>query len=205
VSFAVGYTERHNGAVLALAEALPQIGRLRHISIRRLGYANSAVDPALNLACHDLDVLDALGFDLEVWHALRVDGHLSLHLAPNAFVSSFVERGEEVCTVSIEASHLHPVKVRTLEAVGTEGVLQLDYQRRTLTIAKDDDAGLHGGALAVDDTEPLITEWRSFLDTGYGSSGTKALALAEAVRNWPQFATLDRVPDGVAYASPTLP
>lgn len=177
VNLVIGYTERHNGAVNALASALPQIGQLRHISIRRLGYADSDTDPALNLACHDFDVLDALGFDVEIQHAIRVEGHLS--------VSLVAQRDDTGATVTVEASHLHPVKVRELEAVGTDGVLRLDYLRRRLVVIKDDDHGLHGGDVWVDGTEPLVTEWRAFLDRGDGSDGTAALDLAERVRRFP--------------------
>lgn len=188
VNFAVGYTERYNPAVAALALELPKIGALRHISIQRLGYADSAVDPALNLACHDFDVLDTLGFRPQLWHSLRIDGHLAVHLAD-------WDRG---VTMSVEASHLHSRKVRKLEAVGTDGVLWLNYQRRRIDIEKVGDEGPHGGVqfLAPDGLEPLAIEWASFLDAGAGSSGTVALALAERVVASPQFATLD--PDRLA-------
>jgi predicted dehydrogenase len=179
VNFAVGYTERHNPGIHALSMALPRIGTLRHISIRRLGYADATIDPALNLACHDFDVLDTLGFDMELLSALRADGHLAVHLVDGGV------------TASVEASHLHPRKVRKLEAIGTDGVLELDYQRQRLYVEHESDPGPHGGEMLVDDGEPLANEWMAFLGGGEGSTGTKALALAERVRSWPQFETLD--------------
>lgn len=186
VNFAVGYTERHNPALAALAASLDRIGELRHIAIRRLGYADSSIDPTLNLACHDLDVLAALGFDLECWHALRCDGHVSAHLAPNGLVG----HGRDVLTVTVEASHLHPLKVRELEAIGTHGILRVDYQRRCVTEIHDGDDGLHGGQIHVEDVEPLRAEWQAFFAGTGCSDGTKALALVESITTWPTHAIL---------------
>jgi UDP-N-acetylglucosamine 3-dehydrogenase len=170
----VGYTERFNPAVQALKENLYRIGAVKHISARRLGYAfDRAGDPALDLATHDLDVIDYLdskpngesripGLTLD--HVARTKHHLiaSLHLRD--------------IPVTIEASHLHPTKTRTLEVVGNEGLMRLDYQFQHLTFipARGEQQALG----PVRQTEPLRREWEAFFN-GEGSDGIAALTIAE--------------------------
>lgn len=169
----VGYTERFNPAIQALANHLHRVGTVRHIHIRRLGYASDrGGDPVFDLATHDLDVLDALGFNLHLEHVVRSDHHLAAHLAAQ-HISPLVIPGTP--SVSLEASHLHPNKVRALEVVGDDGVLQLDYQRQTLGLLAP---GIIRIALPVDQAEPLQREWEAFF-AGDGSSGTAALSIAE--------------------------
>lgn len=168
----VGYTERFNPAVQALADQLHRVGHIRHISARRLGYAaDRGGDPALDLATHDLDVLDALGFDLTLERSVRTEHHVSALLIAS-HISPLVVPGS--ASVSIEASHLHPNKVRSLEVIGDNGVLQLDYQGQTLDLLIGDERV----ALPVDQAEPLQREWEAFFN-GEGSTGIAALTIAE--------------------------
>jgi predicted dehydrogenase len=171
VQLQIGYTERHNPAVDVLRLSLPMVGATRHVSIRRLGYADTSVDPALNLACHDLDILDALDLGPRITNVERQHGHLVAHLV--AHVAGWLEDLD--ITIAIEASHLHPIKRRTLEVVGRDGVLYLDYQLKTLSFVTRDGELTY---LPVDKTESLVNEWQAFM-RGEGSSGTAALALAE--------------------------
>lgn len=160
----VGYTEDFNPVVEALAEQLGRVGTVRHIGIRRLGFAfDRGCDPALDLATHDLSVLLSLGLDLEVGHVARSEHHLSALLYAGT------------ATVSLEASHLHPVKIREIEVVGDAGVLQADYQAQTLGFIGHERMRT---ALPVDQREPLAREWEAFFD-GKGSTGVQALQLAE--------------------------
>jgi UDP-N-acetylglucosamine 3-dehydrogenase len=175
VRLAVGYTERFNPVVQALADQLHRVGHIRHINIRRLGYAaDRGGDPALDLATHDLDVLAALGFDLALDSVVRTEHHVSALLFAN-HISPLVVPGS--ASVSIEASHLHPNKVRSLEVVGDSGVLQLDYQDQTLHLLGDEHASV---SLPVDQAEPLQREWEAFFN-GEGSTGIAALTVAEMI------------------------
>jgi predicted dehydrogenase len=175
VRMAVGFTERFNPAVQSLSDHLHRVGHVHHIHIRRLGYAaDRGGDPALDLATHDLDVLDALGFDLSLEQVVRSDHHLAALLVAN-HVSPLVIPG--TASVSLEASHLHPSKVRELEVVGDKGVLQLDYQAQTLGFLTADRLRT---ALPVSHFEPLEREWTAFLN-GDGSAGTTALRIAEQI------------------------
>ena len=171
VRLSVGYTERHNPAVAVLADCLPGIGTLRHITIRRLGYSDSTTDPTLNLACHDLDVLYALAFGyVAVESTLTCEGHISAALRGHYL--------EDKVTISLEASHLHPTKTRYLEAVGSEGVLRLDYQLRS--VVRFDPEG-DAQAVHVPTTEPLVREWEAFFD-GDTTDGLAPLALVEELQ-----------------------
>jgi UDP-N-acetylglucosamine 3-dehydrogenase len=171
VALVVGYTERHNPAVDTLAQHLHRIGTIRHITARRLGHARDrAGDPLLDLATHDIDVLSYLGFELEF------DGlaHNDLHVALSYHATHPSLPG--VPSVSIEASHLHPFKQRTLEVLGTDGVLQLDYERQTVgLIPSPNEMRI---ALGVKQAEPLRREWEAFFDRGEGSTGLIALHVA---------------------------
>jgi UDP-N-acetylglucosamine 3-dehydrogenase len=160
----VGYVERHNPAVQALKENLHRVGEIKHISARRLGYAfDRAGDPALDLATHDLDVLDYLGFSLTLDHVARTEHHVSAHL----------HDGET--TMSIEASHLHPNKQRSITIVGDKSVLHVLLQEQSLwhTTA---DGTIH--QLHVDKAEPLKREWQAFFN-GERSDGIAAMTIAE--------------------------
>ena len=169
---AVGYTERHNPAVVALQWWLPRVGELRHIAIRRLGYVDSALDPVLNLAVHDLDVLASLGMNVWLESKISTEHHVAALLSGQR-VTAF---DPDVFSVSLEASHLHPVKIRDIEVIGTQGVLQCDYQRQTLGYFGHD--GHLRADLPVDAGEPLEREWRAFFN-GEGSDGIAALTIAE--------------------------
>ena len=117
-------------------------------------------------------VLTALGFDLHLEHVVRSDHHASALLIAN-HVSPLVIQAN--ASVSLEASHLHPFKVRELEVVGEHGVLQLDYQEQTLCFIGPDRLRL---TLPVEKAEPLQREWEAFFN-GYGSTGIEAMAIAE--------------------------
>jgi predicted dehydrogenase len=162
--FFVGYTERFNPAVEALAHHLSLAGEIHHVSIRRLGLPWSGPKhPVLDLATHDFDVLDYLGLNPQ---AERISGTESHAVAT-------LKLSEGIATV--EASHLYSRKVRTLEVAGSKGVLSLDYQAQTL----DFNDGAHR-SIHVDKGDALQREWRAFL-AGERSDGLTALRLAESL------------------------
>lgn len=164
----VGFVERHNPAVQALRSHLRLIGRLQHVSIRRLGFAVREGDPMLDLATHDLDLLAHLGLRLSIAGASVGTRHFSALL--------YEPDGP---TASIEASHLHPVKIRTLEAVGTQGVIQLDFQRQEVVFIAHNADPI---TVPVEEAEPLALEWQAFA-AGQGSDGLGALRVIEDFRN----------------------
>ena len=157
----VGYTERWNPAVSVLREALPLIGTLRHITVQRLGRQprSAGLGPALDLMSHDIAVLRRLDLWPRFLHATVDGAHTS---ATFALTSG---------TATLQASHIHPTKQRTLTAVGDDGMLSLDYQRQLLVLH---DAN---GAREIDVSrlEPLVAQWCGFID-GVGMKTSDALA-----------------------------
>ena len=160
---AVGYTERHNPVITVLAAQLPRLGRVRHITIQRLGPAPVHPTPVwLDLATHDLDVLRFLGFAPQLLHVAGGEDHL---------VSTY-QHGR--ATATIEASHLHPAKVRTISVTGTCGMLSADYQAQTLDLFTHDSVS----RLPVRQAEPLRLQWDRFPHGATARDGVAALELA---------------------------
>lgn len=140
----IGYVERHNPAVLTLAESIDLVGELIHVEAKRLGLkGRGQLGPILDLATHDLDVLNLLGIPLKTLDLTEDRGH-----ALGTFWCGH-----------IEASHAHPRKIRTLQILGTEGLLQMDYQRQILDFV--DTHGIH--PVHVQYEEPLERMWRAIL------------------------------------------
>lgn len=156
----VGFTERHNPAVEQLRRNLELVGDIHHIAIQRLGLPpdRPTAHVALDLATHDLDILRYLGFEPSVLHAAGSSRHV---------VATLDLDGP---TATLEASHLHPTKVRTLTVTGSEGMLALDYQRQTLDLVEP------SGVTPIEVTyeEPLVRQWRAF---PHGPSATDGLAV----------------------------
>jgi predicted dehydrogenase len=164
----VAYVERWNPAAAKLRESLPLIGTLRHVTIQRLGLKPRCPEtgPALDLMTHDIDVLRYLGLWPRLEHSV-VDGpHVCAHFA--------LRSGH----ATVEASHLHPTKQRTLTAVGDDGMLSLDYQRQTLVLHTTDGAR----ELEVERDEPLMRQWRGFLAGGGVTTGEALATLDLALR-----------------------
>ena len=167
----VGYTERHNAVVKRLRDTMFLVGQIRHINARRLGRSiDGGFDAALDLVVHDLDVLDALGFQFDLRWSLGVPLDSQRH------VSLLLTDRDSTCSIGVEASHLHPAKTREIEIVGDDGVLVADYSARTLHCFTDDEAG----ELLVDGDEPLVAEWRAFFN-GDRSDGLAAMRVAEEI------------------------
>lgn len=165
----VGYTERFNPAVSALRDALPLVGCITRVSIRRLGpKSRSTLSPALDLATHDLDMLRFLGLEPHFLDAVVSDGHLLAQLR--------LKHGR----ATIGASHRHPAKIRTLTVMGRKGMLALDYQNQTVVFVGNKATR----EIPVDRDEPLLNEWRGFF-RGQGATaedGIEALKLAAQIK-----------------------
>lgn len=163
----VGYTERHNPAVEELRRNLDLVGDVHHIAIQRLGLPpdRPTAHVALDLATHDLDILRYLGFAPKVLHAAG---------SPRHTVATLDLGGP---TATLEASHLHPRKIRTLTVTGSEGMLALDYQRQTLDLIEPD--GIT--PIPVTYEEPLARQWRAFPHGPDASDGIATLKLASEI------------------------
>lgn len=163
----VGYTERHNPAVEQLRRNLELAGDIHHIAIQRLGLPpdRPTAHVALDLATHDLDVLRYLGFEPKLLHAAGSSRHVVATLEIGA------------ATATLEASHLHPTKIRMLTVTGSEGMLALDYQRQTLDLVEPE--GIT--PIPVTYEEPLARQWRAFPHGPDASDGIATLTLAAEI------------------------
>lgn len=164
----VGYVERHNPAVQALADNLGLIGDPIHATAQRLGPApgRSLTTPLLDLASHDLDVLrHVTGTNpTKAKHVTLTDIHAAAVLEMDDF------------TATLEASYAHPTKHRTLTFVGTEGMLSLDYQKQTLHYTTTS----HSTEIRVDRGEPLMLQWQAF-EAGDGPTLKDAITVLSAL------------------------
>jgi predicted dehydrogenase len=177
----IGYLERWNPAVLALREHLHLVGTIRHVTGQRLGLAprNPAVGPELDLLTHDIDVLRFLGLWPRILHAAHDGAHVT---------ASFALPGDGA-HATLQASHLHPLKQRSLSVVGDEGMLALDYQRQSLVFHNESGAR----EIDVDRREPLEAMWSAFLGERKGVSSAEALAtLRLALKTQPQAVAASR-------------
>lgn len=151
VYLTVGYTERHNPAVHALRSFLHTVGTVHHIHAHRVGLppGREWVSPSLDLAVHDLDVLRYLGFDPALQHSSTRPGHVVATLSMG-----------DGATATLEASHLHRYKGRSLEVVGEYGSVSVDYQTREVSVntRKLEGTFTYKG-------EPLRDEWIDFLSS----------------------------------------
>lgn len=155
---AIGHVERFNPAVRALSQAIPRVGVVRRLSFVRVGAARSGArersDVLLELAVHDLDLLERLG------------GRASLR---TAYVQSF--RADDVCdaaelelvtasgaTASLRVDATSPTRARTIRVEGTEATLEVDLLTATVVLTR---AGA-GQTIAAEGPEPLRAQLDSF-------------------------------------------
>jgi predicted dehydrogenase len=176
----VGYTERWNPAVRLLRESLLLIGEVRHVTTRRLGLPprSPRTGPALDLLTHDIDVLRFLNLWPRFEGATGAEGSIIASMA--------LANGG---TATLLASHLHAEKQRTIEVVGTEGMLTCDYQRQTLVRT----SGAGCTEIEVMRQEPLILQWQAFFQ-GEGVSTDEARAVLDLALRSQEAAEADRSP-----------
>lgn len=177
----VGYVERFNPAFCALQE---RIGDIVSVRTERLGPARLATSPVIDLATHDLDLLDALDLDRTPHAAHHHAGHSVALLE---------------CGI-LEASHLHSVKARRISVTGTPN-LSADLIRQRVWV--------DGEEISVTKAEPLALQAQAFLD-GYltvdEQSASETLRVAEVIdaTGWESPCATDRsVPQTRLMSSPT--
>lgn len=163
----VGYTERFNPVVSLAAELLGRVGTVVHVNARRLGDAPHAHAPLLDLIVHDLDALDYLGFHLMPMYSVADHRHASV----NGFADS--------ATFTVEAAHVYPAKTRTLEIVGEDATVLLDYATQQVAYIGRDGMTQR---FADDPVEPLVREWQAFAE-GQISTGLAALTAVQQAGN----------------------
>lgn len=165
----VGFTERWNPAVHLLRESLPLIGDVRHVTAQRLGLKPRCphTGPALDLLTHDLDVLRFLNLWPRFESASGTEGSITVSLGlSSGGIATLI------------ASHRHEVKRRTIDVVGNEGMLTLDYQRQSLILT----TGSGCREIEVMRQEPLVLQWQAFLQGEGVSSGEGKVVLDLALR-----------------------
>ncbi|MCW0181972.1 MAG: Gfo/Idh/MocA family oxidoreductase [Zavarzinia sp.] len=165
VTLAVGHLERFNPAVVALKSILPELGPLHAITARRLAKAGriTDVDVIDDLMVHDIDVvLDLLGRPEAV--KAQVDGLRGADVPGFDYATALVGFPGGILA-AISASRMTPIRIRTLEVLGTEAGAVADYIAQTLVIRRPGEGGsVVETPVPVERREPLLDELADFLD-----------------------------------------
>ena len=160
VKVMVGHIERFNPAVLRLKELIEagELGDVLTISCKRVGpYSPRIRDVGIiiDLAVHDIDTISYLyGERAESVYAVAGS---TFHTLED--YASLIVRFNPSRAGLIETNWLTPKKVRSLTAVGTGGVANLDYLNQTLEISRGDTTV----NVDVEKDEPLRVELETFL------------------------------------------
>lgn len=157
----VGHIERFNPAVIKLKEIIDsgQLGKIVSISTRRVGPYNPRIRDVgviLDIGVHDIDIISYLyGREVRKVHAIAdadihpFEDHASIHL-----------RFDNNLTGLVDTNWLTPHKVRSLTAVGLEGVAYLDYINQKLEL--HDHSWIREAR--VEPSEPLKNELEHFIN-----------------------------------------
>lgn len=157
---AVGHLERFNPAVVALKNAIDngRLGDVVSVTTRRVGPLTPQtrdVSVILDLGVHDIDIISML-FAGDAEEVFAVGG--SRHCKFEDYASLTLRySGNRVGMLDV--NWLTPRKIRTLTAVGTLAVADLNFASQTLTIVD----GGEGEEIAVERAEPLRCELAAFL------------------------------------------
>jgi UDP-N-acetylglucosamine 3-dehydrogenase len=156
----VGHIERFNPAVVKLKEIIDGglLGKIVSISTTRVGPYNPRIRDVgviLDIGVHDIDIISHL-YDREVKKVHAIAGadihpfedHASIHL-----------RFDNDLTGLVDTNWLTPHKVRSLTAVGLEGVAYLDYLKQTVELHDHDWIR----EAKVEPSEPLKNELEHFI------------------------------------------
>ncbi|MDK2831837.1 MAG: UDP-N-acetylglucosamine 3-dehydrogenase [Methanolobus sp.] len=157
----VGHIERFNPAVIKLKEIIDGglLGKIVSISTTRVGPYNPRIRDVgviLDIGVHDVDIISYL-YDREVRKVHAIAGadihpfedHASIHLRFDGDLAGLVD-----------TNWLTPHKVRSLKAVGLEGVAYLDYMNQTVEL--HDNGWIRKAK--VEQSEPLRNELEHFID-----------------------------------------
>jgi UDP-N-acetylglucosamine 3-dehydrogenase len=161
VKVMVGHIERFNPAVLKLKELIRrgELGSIIAISCKRVGpYSPRIRDVGIiiDLAVHEIDTISFL-------YGMRAD-------SVYAVAGSSFHKWEDYASLLIkfypdrvglvDTNWLTPTKVRTLNAVGTKGVANLNYLEQSLEVVRVDKKVV----VNVERREPLRNELEAFLN-----------------------------------------
>ena len=161
VKLLVGHVETHNPAVVRLKQVIGQgqLGDIISVSAKRVGPYNPRVRDVgivLDLATHDIDVMCHLcGEEVEEVYALA--GSVMHDHEDHAIV--MLKFGHGVSGV-VETNWLTPHKVRTLTVIGSKGIAEVDYLRKSLTLFDREWVR----EAKVEQGEPLRLELERFID-----------------------------------------
>ncbi|ETA66803.1 MAG: UDP-N-acetylglucosamine 3-dehydrogenase [Methanolobus sp.] len=157
----VGHIERFNPAVIKLKEIIDGglLGKIVSISTTRVGPYNPRIRDVgviLDIGVHDIDIISHL-YDSEVKKVHAIAGadihpfedHASIHLRFDGDLAGLVD-----------TNWLTPHKVRSLKAVGLEGVAYLDYMNQTVEL--HDNGWIRKAK--VEQSEPLRNELEHFIE-----------------------------------------
>ncbi len=156
----VGHIERFNPAVLKLKELIKagELGDVITISCKRVGPRTPRIRDVgiiIDLAVHEIDTISFL-------YGLRAE---SIYAAAGSSFHKMEDYASIIAKFNpnkvglIDTNWLTPTKIRTLNAVGTSGVANLNYIEQSLEISKVDSKF----SVEVQKREPLRNEIESFL------------------------------------------
>ena len=196
VTVAVGHVERHNPAIRALGDIVPDLDVIA-VEANRLG-------PPLDRDIHEDVVLDLMIHDIDVVLSL-LDAEVTTVAATGAEEGSFVTATlglDDDTVASLTASRVTQEKIRELSITARNCQVNVDYGDQSVEIHRhslpeyvvtDGDLRYRHESIierpTVDNGEPLKAELESFLEavtTGRapvvdGAAGLRALELAREI------------------------
>ena len=131
-----------------------------------------------DLAIHDIDLMGHM-FEDEVEQVYAVAGSLSHRFEDHAYIVLRFKEG----AAFIEANWITPKKIRNLTLTGTEGIIQVEYLKQSLTVENND--MMYVPVLSYE--EPLKLELSHFVKSilsgespePSGEDGFRALRICE--------------------------
>lgn len=186
---AAGHTERFNPAITA---AWPLVREPRFVEVHRLGVfpdRSLDIDVIFDLMIHDFDLLlAAVSSDVVSIEAVGV-----AVLTNRTDIANVRLRFASGCIANLTASRISRDRVRKIRFFQQDAYVSVDCASREAEVyrleTEDGKRVIRGGAIDVQDAEPLRVELQDFVAavrTGgrprvSGEDGRRALALAERV------------------------
>jgi predicted dehydrogenase len=122
----VDYTFLFSSAVQVLPKYLDRIGDIQHVSCVRANLGKIQECGVLyDLAVHDLSILSALGFSIDVREPLRGHTYISDHIA-DTFYSGIRNSNATRAIIHIHNSWLSHLKRKTMIFTGSKGIVVYD-------------------------------------------------------------------------------